>query len=158
MKPEMVYLVTSGDYSDYRVEAVFFERAEADLFVAWGGEPGTYDAWTVEEWRVGFPAAYRPGTRPWRVIMARNAASRVAPSAGMEESEGPITAWARGRPFRAWTWEVFARDAQHAVKIANERRAWLIATGEWDRVFAQRRWAADVPDLTGDETLGGDAP
>lgn len=34
---------------------------------------------------------------------------------------------------------VWARDEQHAVKIANERRVQLIASGEWDRFEQEHR-------------------
>jgi hypothetical protein len=54
---DKVYIVTSGSYSDYRIERVYATQAEADQWVE--ARSRTYDAdcYEVEEWTLGSPPA-----------------------------------------------------------------------------------------------------
>ena len=49
-EPAMIYLVTSGCYSDYTVVGVFSTRAAADAYVAWRNGPDDEDDYRVEEY------------------------------------------------------------------------------------------------------------
>jgi hypothetical protein len=76
------------------------------------------------------------GRRPFRVAMRRD--GELLDCAALEfydidppdpsveifnAGDGLLRSW-----FRVWAW---ATDEKHAVKIANERRAQLIASNEW---------------------------
>lgn len=138
-----VYLVADGSYSDYRVLGVYStpEKAERarDLYQADNDvEPFDLDA---------MPDA-PPGLVGWTVQMDRDGNTRsvdrsAAPDApyALDWSIGWVPA-PDGLP-RPWesknapvtgpcvAFPVWASDAPHAVKIANERRTRLIADGLW---------------------------
>ena len=50
-----VYIVTSGSYSDYSINAVFSTEALADQYVA-VHQTGPYDRLDVEEWTLDYKA------------------------------------------------------------------------------------------------------
>lgn len=47
-----IYIVTSGAYSDYSIDAVFLDRALADEYCRLDKERDSYDPARVEEWDV----------------------------------------------------------------------------------------------------------
>lgn len=128
-----VYLVTSGQYSDYGIEAVFTSKEKAQSYAT-----GIYGANDVEEFDLDpvEPPRLSEGMGYFCVIITeRDGASSAyddyyEPGHGMFVNEG---------------WEVLkqstgalilrirtiAKDKQHAIKIASERRASLIATGNF---------------------------
>jgi hypothetical protein len=61
-KLETVYIVTKGDYSDYRIVAVFKSRKEAEDFIGEDTEPN------IEEWTCGEPKE-GPNRKVWHVKM-----------------------------------------------------------------------------------------
>lgn len=44
-----VYIVTAGDYSDYRIEKVFTDKAKAEEFAKWCYESNGVDEWDTED-------------------------------------------------------------------------------------------------------------
>lgn len=52
---DKVYLVTSGSYSDYGVNAVFLDKAEAEQYAAELNKCAGHDDADVDEWDVGRP-------------------------------------------------------------------------------------------------------
>lgn len=123
-----IYVVTSGEYSDYGICGVFDDRTLADAFAEKCS--GTYAEAGVEVWPLNPHADdLRAGHDPYFVRMKRTGdtmeARRV--DAGSRAVGAVMALDVNGDGFTT----CFARDEQHAVKIANERRAQLIASGGW---------------------------
>jgi hypothetical protein len=121
-----IFMVTSGCYSDRRVEELFSTREMADAF-----SQMTRESNGVEEWDVDAldPVEYR-GLNKWEVEMDMDGDVLSVTDLGAETPEvaryheykdnvGRI----RGRCY------CFAKDRQHAVKSSNEQRAMFIASG-----------------------------
>lgn len=51
-----VYIVTSGEYSDYRINRVYLDRGEAEAHVKFFNSVTRSEPRRVEEWSVGEPA------------------------------------------------------------------------------------------------------
>lgn len=66
-----VYIVTSGEYSSYCIEAVFTDRKQAELYVATHSRD--YMVCEIETWKCDeqrFDAAARPKNR-WKAIVTK---------------------------------------------------------------------------------------
>jgi len=131
-----VYIVTSGAYSDYSIEAAFSTEAAAEKFASLFG--GLDDA-CVEEYEVDRPEHISCTKPNFVVIMARNGdvvgdVMAVGPMREPDKGDKPSFV----RPILGdWAGKtilhevVRAKDKQHAVKIVNERRARYIAENMW---------------------------
>lgn len=120
------YVVTSGEYSDYSIRGVFDNRELAEKFVALLTDE---DSPTIEEWPVN-PSA-RQLRAGYSIFFVRMDREGKAMEARQEGSAYGIN----GRPGfdinGCMFVTVMAKDAKHAVKITNEKRAGLIARNEW---------------------------
>lgn len=45
-----IYLVTSGEYSGYGIEAAFLDRHKAEIYIATRRSQGYYEEYWLEEW------------------------------------------------------------------------------------------------------------
>lgn len=112
-----VWVVEDGDYSDYRVTGVFTSEENADLISdKFGGR--------VSEWNLD-PCVddINAGRKVFDVFMEKDGTvNKVNVS-----DDFVIGVVSR---FQGW-FQMWARDKKHAVKIANEQRAQMIASGEW---------------------------
>jgi hypothetical protein len=117
-----VYIVTAGDYSDYHIEAVYLDKKTADRIaeIAMGD---------VEEWPIDVPPEYPVGLLPWTVVMNRNGDTKLAHRTTPSDDEWAPYSSVENSGFVSY--QMWAADEKHAVKIANERRVQLIASGEW---------------------------
>ena len=134
-----VYLVTKGNDPEVRAACSTRVNAEA-IVVFWSGRHefpqyriNTYELDTanveLERWEAGW--------RWWRGHMTREGVSRWNAQKGLGSLErsmyltnGYGEIGAPSHP-RILICDVFAKDEVHAAKIANERRAQLIESGEW---------------------------
>jgi len=121
-----VYVVTQGEYSSYKILSVFSERSVAQAFIEQPMRFGWGDA-RIEEYQLDeFAAQMREGLTLWRVVMDRGGnvkEAEVSDSYYLHSSDRP---WGANVELLAW-----ATDEQHAIKIANDRRAQMIANGDW---------------------------
>ena len=122
-----VYMVTDGSYSDYRVLGIYSTKAKAEkakvLFNA-DNEIDTIDLDVV-------PTTPR-GMLRWVVEMDRNGNVKGVSRETCEYHLSRASVW---KPFdkdvtylRAAIW---AKDEEHAVKIANEWRTRIVANKLW---------------------------
>lgn len=136
---QTAYVVTRGEYSDYSVVAVFTRREDAQAFVNRvredaGGYCGHLND-HIEEYALDSGVAQiRAGLTPYDVLMERDSgevehcySTADEPHDGMHER----VIWGqRGLPqLPALSCVVWATDKEHAIKIASERRAVLLAFG-----------------------------
>lgn len=126
-----VFVVTSGSYSDYRIEAVFSSRLLADGFAS------CFADCQVTEWELDAEQyKIRPdGKILFSVNMGRDGDGQ-ARKCSTDETESPLEYIESGMIGSThYAAEIFgtlyARDEQHAIKIANEKRGQLIAEDKW---------------------------
>jgi hypothetical protein len=120
-----VYIVTTGEYSDYRVIAAYSTREGADRCVAaaMGSEVEEYDL-------DPFATELRDGWLMWEVRMTRNGhVTSARPVGGVPTVKWSLNFDVENRMYTS----VIAKDREHAVKVATERRAQFIAMSgrEW---------------------------
>lgn len=132
-----IYVVTSGEYSSYMIVGVFSSRELAES--AWPGSD-------IEEYELD-PGkdAHTNGLSRWDVDIRRDGTVVTAVDYGwawqllkpahlrLEAAGHPLSP---DHPFR-WIGPIlrcslWAKDYTQAVKAANETRAQLVASGEWD--------------------------
>jgi len=117
-----VYLVTKGSYSDYRVCCVCSTMEKAEyarrLYVADDIETEELD---------GLPE-HPHGMLRYAVTMDRDGNSTCQTESLYYTTDDEWRPYGNGTHVSFHMW---ASDKTHAVKIANERRAVLIATGQW---------------------------
>ena len=124
-----VYAVSSGCYSDYRVDAIFTTKELAEEFMKAVPE---YDYNDIQEYELNPKTAdlVKRGYSPWRVVMLRDGTTEVCK--GIEISTYNTEDSFRGKNIPdALSCNVFAKSAKQAIKIVNEKRAMMIANGEW---------------------------
>lgn len=147
-----IWAVSTGDYSDYRVEGVFSSKKKAKAYLA-----------VREQERYGGPIkleqfAYDPDPptlistiavyidKAGNVLDCRTAMLRepLAIGFGGYYRERPNFIVSPGRPeipnppvYLLWT--VQTDDAERAIKVANEKRAMLVAAGVWENTQETKR-------------------
>ncbi len=131
--PATAYVVTSGEYSDYSIEAVFSTDENAQLFIDRVSDPDEVEDDAsyrprIEEWPVDPEiGTLREGKRCYFVRMSR--CGDVLESASDPSSYG----FREARKGDHWDIQgnlaihVFAQDEEHAVKIAGDRRSRALA-------------------------------
>lgn len=127
-----VYAVSSGCYSDYRVVAVFSTRELAELFIA--KHTGNWSEWNdVEEYELDSGVEQlRAGFARWFVQMREDGSGTRSDTCSeffmdAEPDDALRAPTAHSVPGLRWfNWYGWAKDADHAVKIANEHRIRLL--------------------------------
>jgi len=133
-----VYVVTSGHYSDYCIKAVFSDKIEVLKFVQAYNENETndYNHACVEEYELDVCVdKTKQGLVLYRVGIRMNGDVYTV---GVSEEDSGVRFYPRfgdhaKNPPLAATFDVWAKTKKHAIKIANERRAQLIATEQWGK-------------------------
>jgi hypothetical protein len=125
MKKKKVWVLTSGTYSDYRICAIFSDKATADAAMELDRDRDS----SVEEWVLDAAAdPVKRGESVWLVWMTRDGNAQSPSQFGYN--------W-RPEPFHIDTEKGcckflgYARDAEHAIKICNEKRTRAIADGKF---------------------------
>jgi len=124
-----VYIITAGEYSDYHICAVFSTREQAEAALPIFTSNYDYEWPEINEWKVDDISRYPPGFLPFTITMDNEGnteqVERISATSFEHLLNGVMLPGSRCL-FRIW-----ARDEEHAVKIANEKRAQMIASGEW---------------------------
>lgn len=116
---KIVYVVTSGIYSDHHVEAVCSTRAKAETVKArLEDEPG------IEEWELD-EHVQPPEMKNWNIVMDKDGNTKLVRI--LEGLPSGFAFYLRGEEIAGTCW---ARDEKHAVKIANEFRTRSKAQGD----------------------------
>ncbi len=137
-----VWVVERGSYSDYRVVGVFSSKENAKYLCDMVNLTDSYDKATVAEWPLD-PAIteLHQGLSQHQVLMLEDGTTErvekkefsvydIAENVHMWRRTQAPDYKGKGIPdvLMATVW---AKDETHAVKIVNEHRARMIATGEW---------------------------
>lgn len=124
---EIVFVVTAGSYSDYRVCGIYSTREKAERAKDVFNADNDIEEWTLDE----MPEC-PPGLVAWRVHIQKDGAAKAS------RTEAPVHAhWMELVPYSTsgnggCTTEMYAADEKHAIKIANERRIQALALGTWN--------------------------
>ena len=122
-----VYTVELGDYSDRKVVAVTSENPTSKF-----SSNAHITEWELDKVPVGCP----PGFYWCAVHMSeRGEVTKVDLTTDLDQvpdiSSGYVYPWVHILESQSVAFRMFARDEQHAIKIANERRIQLIAAEGW---------------------------
>lgn len=126
---KIVFVAHQGEYSDRHVVGVFSTREKAAQYS--GAEPFNIEEWIVDnEYEVpgNLQAFYIDMDRDGNTVR-----SFVGSYYGNLSEPHAYTKWdgTTYAPTGIWQFQLLARSMEHAVKIANEKRAQLIAGGLW---------------------------
>jgi|SRR5690606_18422714 len=132
---EKVLVVTTGDYSEYSIRAIFTNEAKAEMYA--DILRGKVEEWAVDEID---PPAHLHGMRPYYVTLyqydGHMKAGEVAWHHSTEEFDDKVTLresikWSTTATPPGAEWErrkhpsletsMWARDEEHALKIARDR-------------------------------------
>jgi hypothetical protein len=125
----IIYIVSDGSYSDYEIEGIYSTREKAEeakvLFNADND---------IEEREVDAIPAHPVGLLPWTIQV--NADGSVLDSYRRGPGDPhpcwmPTQHWDGGLGRPCVSFFVWARDGEHATKIANDKRRQLIAENLW---------------------------
>jgi hypothetical protein len=126
-----VYVVTSGEYSDYRIEGTFSarEKAEAFLTAAFPGARRDADDANIEEWTLDEKEGVR--LAPTHEVRIELASGQVTSYGGRMGRVGPGDRCRVDGPWPGYRDTTYLNVAspvseEHAVKVAVEKRQeWL---------------------------------
>jgi hypothetical protein len=125
-----IYVVTSGSYSDYGINAVFDDEQLAKDFIAMF-EKGNYIDMQIEEWKLNPEEENIRAKR--KLYFLRMNKEGIASDISIEGSSFSID-YINTIQFdnkKNLMVRCFADDEKHAIKIANEKRVQVIANNKW---------------------------
>lgn len=137
-----VYIVTSGDYCDYRIKAVFSTLKGAKQYKE---QYADQDYIQIDDWIVDEPyESGPPGMKFYTVVMIASGDVESITVGRYDMNEEPFadTAWSHKTyremfgnlaltPYDALRVGCWARNEEHATKIAGEKMAEAKARGEF---------------------------
>lgn len=129
-----IYLVSKGSYSDYHVCGVYSTREKADHAQKLFGDEAGIEVYDLDD----VPDA-PPGLFRYSVTMSKSGdrarVCLVCVSGDVDPASVEFIpkfhSWSEPCEAHAADFRVWARDDEHAVKIANEKRTQMIAEGRW---------------------------
>lgn len=153
-----IYVVTAGEYSDYRIHAMFSTRENAERYMEALPNPGYSGYNEIEEWTLDdMPEPAARGLKSYEVQIRRDGEIVSVKGTNTQEQEHyshKAIYWsekewvrdARGcseyvlveRPHQIARLVMWAENEQHAVKIANERRIQALAAELPERTEQKR--------------------
>lgn len=118
------YVVTRGEYSDYHIIAVCADKANAEKIAERIDRESCneYDKCDIEEYEDG-KALFKETLSAYFVNFERGTVRK-----GKDDTEYAVTGtyW-ESKDGTIWGMYVFAKDEEHAMKIASDKRAMLMA-------------------------------
>jgi len=131
-----IFIVTSGEYSDYGICAVFSTKEKAQKYIEIYPDQQS----EIEEWNVDEDMALINKIRNGEITIYLVSMFKQGNVEEIEKEESPFiyqVKEALANKYYLWTenrigmW-VIAKDEKHAIKIVNEKRVQLIANNEWE--------------------------
>lgn len=129
-----IYIITCGQYSDYHIVGIYDDKELAEERLP------LYDAKyryaDIKEYELNPQVDHPKGLLPYSVKMdiegnAKAERESIACFSGRE--------WEPYGDNKSVSFEMWAKDEAHAIKIANERRVQLIANNQWMTDFNEWR-------------------
>jgi hypothetical protein len=121
-----IYIITTGDYSDYSIEGVFDSEEKADRYLeAFPTSDATIEAHEVNPYDEDIQAGYRT----YEVVMDRQGGV-ISARQSNEPSYYAETLMSLDE--KRLSSRAFTKSKERAIEIANERRIQMIADGKWE--------------------------
>ena len=121
---EYIFLITSGSYSDYQFHAAFTDKELAEKYVKSFGLSNNF---SIERCKLNpHTKEVNENYKPYEIKMTKKGKClRVAITDDCSYFDNRFTY------DNHLVLSLFAKDETHAIKIANEKRAQLIAANLW---------------------------
>jgi hypothetical protein len=126
-----IYVVSRGSYSDYRVEALFSTEEKADNYIS--ATKARNHSWNdpfKEEFVLDCPR--KIWTKKYVSIEKNGAALVYYTDVDIYDRPG-FNGWDNTKSPPALNWIVQTKSDKRAIKVANEKRAQIIALGLWGK-------------------------
>lgn len=128
-----IFIVTTGEYSDYSIDSVFSSKELAEKYIE--DNKDSLSNPMIEPYIID-SVVPQNGLIPFKVKMHRGGTSDVVIYKGGEQyktnTNGLVEINIRNGINKYFLVAIIkARDKEHAAKIANERRGQLIAENKW---------------------------
>ena len=133
MKANELYVVTSGSYSDYGVDAIFDKKELAQAFIKSFSDGNDFN--DIEVYALNpFEPEIKQGLKAYFVRINKD--GETDPVEHLDNAYG----FNEGDMLQMLSFthnkdrlnvRCFAKDTDHAIKIANEKRAKIIALDRW---------------------------
>ena len=127
-KPNTIFVLTAGEYSDYRVLGVFSSKEKAEEVYAKREVTGRDYCHAVEEYFLDNDPNTPEGMKSCSVLMRRDG---MVVDIKVDTNGGRLCLDAFFSKKLDRKFFMHARNEKHAVKIANERRTKMIAENRW---------------------------
>ena len=122
-----VYMVTDGSYSDYMVLGIYSTKAKAERAKVLFNADNDVDPIEMD-----VTPRVPPGMLKWLVKMDRNGNTKGVYRENCEYTASHASVWKSYDSDEAYMQaRVWAKDEEHAVKIANEWRTRIVANNLW---------------------------
>ena len=139
---ETIYVVTQGHYSDYSIRGVFSTKEKAQEFIVFAEKTENIkwnDKYEIEEHLINEFQTYiqriEKGYKYYDVYIDIDGNSRIYDKTKnihyYELDECKV--YKNSHNKKELCFNIWAKSEQHAVKIANEKRAQIVANNEWDK-------------------------
>lgn len=126
-----LFVVTSGEYSDRKITGIYSSKDKAELAQKLFATENQ-----IEEWELDSIPIHPSGMLLFKVRMEKNGTVRDCYAV---DSSVKWDQWTPAIEVPAVDFVVWARDNTHAIKITNEQRTQLIASGEWTTDYYEWR-------------------
>ena len=122
----ILYVVTSGEYSDYKIESIFSTKEKAEKFCSLFPEDA-FQKPDIEEYELDEYS--NKDKKEFRVSMSIDGHVNFVYQIDPGDIDKESCFFHKNLLYSC----CYADDTQHAIKITNERRVKLIALGLWGK-------------------------
>ena len=127
-----IYVVSSGEYSDYGIDAIFDSKDLAEKYIS-AFDQSCYDQMKIEEWELNpNENEVKKSRKAFLVRMDKQGNANEVEwrdsAFGLRNTSLNISFTYNKELMNCYC---FANDERHAVKIANEKRVQLLANNSW---------------------------
>jgi hypothetical protein len=125
-----LYMVTSGEYSEYSPIAVFDTEERAEAFIKLADEKSYFNSIETIELNP-LSVQIKKGLKPYSIRIKNNGDIRTVEQK-YEGLKPYVSFWLNDE----WaTMYIFAKNKDHAIKIAGEKRTKILASDLWKHSY-----------------------
>ena len=127
---DVVYVVTEGTYSDYHICGIFTTQENAEEYISVFFKDDRWSEYRIEEHDLNpYMAKFEEGLKPYFVrIDKEGKIDKVETTRFTDDQTHKVRFSSFNEYMIVYCW---ARDPEHAIKIAGERRTRVLAADAW---------------------------
>lgn len=127
-----IYVVVSGEYSDFGINAIFTTKELAELYISAFSQKDRYEELIIQEWNIDpYELELKQNRKPFRIIMDKEGNTINIDYETSDFSLMPERLIEFQWGTKNMICRCFADNKKHAVKIANEKRVQILAINKW---------------------------